>query len=77
MGCGAYWADSVADMSINEISGIFWICVGAAMLLWVGHKIAYASRVQQVFTDSEVFWLMAVNSGALGLLLFGIILFSQ
>lgn len=64
-------------MSITEISGIFWICAGAAMLLWIGNKIAYAAKTQQVFLSSEVLWLMAFNSGAWGLLLFGIILFGQ
>lgn len=64
-------------MAVNEISGIIWICLGAAMLLWIGNKIAYAAKMQQVFLSSEVLWLMAFNSGAWGLLLFGIILFGQ
>ncbi len=71
------WTDSVVDMSINELSGIIWICVGVAMLLWVANKIAYSVKTQQVFLSSEVLWLMAFNSGAWGLLLFGIILFGQ
>ncbi len=69
--------DSSGTGGVVTMSGIIWICVGAVMLLWVGNGIAYAARVQQVFTASEVLWLMAFNSGAWALLLFGIILFGQ
>ena len=64
-------------MNINEISGIIWICVGAAMSMWLMSKLMYAAKIEQVFLAKEVTWLMAFNSLAWGMLLFGAMLFSQ
>ncbi len=64
-------------MSINEISGTFWICAGAALSMWLMSKLMYAAKIEQVFLAKEVTWLMAMNSGAWGMLLFGAMLFSQ
>lgn len=77
MDYGDSWIGSVVDMSINEISGVFWICAGAGLSMWLGYKMAYAKKIQQVFTADEATWMMALNSLAWGVMLFGIVLFSQ